>query len=488
MKNLFKAKDPPEINILMQRNEEQSNKLSIAVCFGVSIILAFMAVSVLFLDTLVVSRFATLSFIGATAVFGFAICFVCKFCLKDSRLVMYVSMIGLVIVCAVMDWGVSYFVYLLIVFPILISCRYFSWKFTLKVGILTVVLSYLVAVINVSFHLGVIDLNAVMSARQVVLPPNTDLYQVVLDNGNVDWENYASFYLGVIQVNKSLFFALICGICTVLAAKGRQMICEQSEITKNIIKLDSEMQMAGRIQKSLITHEEGDNHDAMNRFDISTLMEPAKDVGGDFYDYFMPDANHLVITVADVSGKGISAGLFAVKTQTLIREEAKTSLNPEKIVTVVNKNLCENNTEVLFVTAWLGVIDLDTGVMKYVNAGHNPPLIMNKDTGYCYLSDEHNTVLGALETIEYFSNSLTLNPGDRVLLYTDGVTEAAKENGEMYGEKRFGALVNSNQSLCGDETIKDIREDIKSFTDGHEQSDDITILLCCYNGCKSEDR
>ena len=220
----------------------------------------------------------------------------------------------------------------------MISCRYFSWKFTLKVGILTLILSYLVATIHACFRIGIIDLNIVMLARQVIIPEGSDLYQVVLDSGNVDWESYTEVYLGSFQLFKSLFFILIGCICTVIAAKGRQMMVEQSEITENIMKMDFEMQMAGRIQKSLVTHEANDNHDDKNRFVISASMTPAKEVGGDFYDYFMPDDNHLVITIADVSGKGISAALFAVKARTLIREEAKSSLNPVEIVSIVNNH------------------------------------------------------------------------------------------------------------------------------------------------------
>lgn len=484
MENSYdKNKKALHFDAMMQRNEMQSNNLLISICFGMSIALIFMAMFAILFSTDVINKYATAALIGGTALIGFAICFVCKFCLKNPHSIMYISMTGLIFVCAVLNLSISYYVYLLIVFPVLISCRYFSWKFTLKVGILTLILSYLVATIHACFRIGIIDLNIVMLARQVIIPESADLYQVVLDSGNVDWESYTEVYLGSFQLFKSLFFILISCICTVIAAKGRQMMAEQSEITENIMKMDFEMQMAGRIQKSLVTHEANDNHDDKNRFFISASMTPAKEVGGDFYDYFMPDDNHLVITIADVSGKGISAALFAVKARTLIREEAKSSLNPVEIVSVVNKNLCENNTEELFVTAWLAVIDLNSGVVNYVNAGHNPPMIMTASKGYYYLKDEHNMFLGTIETIEYLPSSFKLCQGERILLYTDGVTEAAKETGEMYGEQRFLNLVNSNQLLDGNETIATLREDIELFSDGFEQSDDITILLCCYHGC-----
>ncbi len=214
-----------------------------------------------------------------------------------------------------------------------------------------------------------------------------------------------------------------------------------------------------------------------DEFDIYATMTPAKEVGGDFYDFFMTDENHLAIVMADVSGKGVPAALFMVIAKTLIKNYAQSGQEPGDVFTTVNRLLCDGNDAGLFVTAWIGILDLETGVMKYANAGHNPPLIKRTDGKFEYLRSRPGFVLAGMDSIKYKQNELVLNPGDRIFLYTDGVTEATNGEQQLYGEDRLESLLNRCQSDTAEEMLADLKNDIDSFVGEAPQFDDITMLM-----------
>ena len=214
-----------------------------------------------------------------------------------------------------------------------------------------------------------------------------------------------------------------------------------------------------------------------DEFDIYATMTPAKEVGGDFYDFFMTDENHLAFVMADVSGKGVPAALFMVIAKTLIKNYAQMGQEPGDVFTTVNRLLCDGNDAGLFVTSWIGILDLETGVMKYANAGHNPPLIKRTDGKFEYLRSRPAFVLAGMDSIKYKQNELVLNPGDRIFLYTDGVTEATNGEQRLYGEDRLESLLNRCQSDTAEEMLADLKKDINSFLGEAPQFDDITMLM-----------
>lgn len=221
-----------------------------------------------------------------------------------------------------------------------------------------------------------------------------------------------------------------------------------------------------------------------DEIDIYATMDPAKEVGGDFYDFFMLDESHLAVVVADVSGKGVPAALFMVIAKTLIKNHAQSGLAPEEVFTKVNQMLCEGNDAALFVTAWMGVLDFETGVLRYVNAGHNPPLIKLGDGGFEYLRSKAAFVLAGIDGMRYTSSELTMKPGDRLVLYTDGVTEATDSKNELYGEERLKSYLNGH---VGDDVIgllHGLREDMNLFVGDAEQFDDITMLALDFRNLK----
>lgn len=244
-------------------------------------------------------------------------------------------------------------------------------------------------------------------------------------------------------------------------------------------KNESELEIAHSIQKSALSVQYP-RHEA---FDISTLMIPAKQIGGDFYDFFFINENRFAFVIADVSGKGIPAALYMMKAQTLIKNACKNNTNLAKAIRFANNELCEGNDSCMFVTAFIAVVDLIEGVMTFVNAGHTIPLLYTKDK-YRYLKPQRNIVLGARENMDFTAEKITLSSGDRFFVYTDGVTEAENEKAEFYGEQRLADVL-QKVSSSPTKDLNTVLKDIKKFTKTAPQSDDIAMLEFVYNGFKT---
>lgn len=214
-------------------------------------------------------------------------------------------------------------------------------------------------------------------------------------------------------------------------------------------------------------------------FHIFADMHPAKEVGGDFYDFFLTDPDHLWVVIADVSGKGVPAALFMVITKTLIKNQAGFGGKPGEVLTVVNEQLCENNDAGMFVTCFVGMLDIPSGRFTFANAGHNAPLLCRAAGDYEWLRTKPGFVLAGLDGMKFENNETELHPGDRLFLYTDGVTEALNPAEELYGDDRLQQTLNrpdiKNQAIEG--VIQAVKDDIGVFAQGAEQADDITMLL-----------
>lgn len=225
----------------------------------------------------------------------------------------------------------------------------------------------------------------------------------------------------------------------------------------------------------------------INEIDIYASMTPAKEVGGDFYDFFLIDKTHLAVVIADVSGKGVPAALFMVIAKTLIKNHIQLGKTPAEVFTAVNEQLCENNDAGMFVTAFMGVLDFTSGKFVYVNAGHNAPLIKKADGGFEWLKARPGFVLAGMESIRYRQAELTLQKNDVFFTYTDGVTEALNPAQELYGDPRLIEALNTDKAkgLEAEELVNYIRKDVEAFSNGAEQADDITMLALKYIGGNS---
>ncbi|MGN0094019.1 MAG: PP2C family protein-serine/threonine phosphatase [Methanobrevibacter sp.] len=243
-------------------------------------------------------------------------------------------------------------------------------------------------------------------------------------------------------------------------------------------RYETELKLANEIQTSMIPTD-FDEFTRGKDIEIYGLMNPAYDVGGDFYDYLDIDGDSIGFVIGDVSGKGIPAALFMIKTMTLVKDYLKHYNDLKLTFSKVNNGLCLNNNEEYFVTSWLAKFDLSSGDLSFVNAGHNQPLVCIGGE-VRYLDTKPGLVLAAMEDIPYRENSIRLSKGDFIVLYTDGVTEANNNYEGFYGEDRLKHVVEMNKDKHPKEIIRAIKEDVADYTDNAEQFDDTTLLILKY--------
>lgn len=244
-------------------------------------------------------------------------------------------------------------------------------------------------------------------------------------------------------------------------------------------RMEAELELARNIQASALP---GDGSIFGNRkeFEIYGMMDPAKEVGGDFYDFYLTEQTRLNFLVADVSGKGIPAAMFMMTAKTELRNLTLAGNTIGKTFTEANRMLCEHNDTGMFVTAWQGQLNLENGTLRYLNAGHNPPLLCRKDGTFEYLRGKHGFILAGMEGMIYHSNNIILQPGDVLFLYTDGVTEATDKDNRMYGEERLRDTLNSLKKLSVRDICRSVQNDVNSFVGEAPQFDDITMLALKY--------
>ncbi len=259
------------------------------------------------------------------------------------------------------------------------------------------------------------------------------------------------------------------------------------EISAERQRMESELEIAKSIQQSTLP-KRFSPEERRKEFEIYANMAAAREVGGDFYDFFMLDDNRLVFLIADVSGKGIPAALFMMTTSTLIRNTMRDSARPEELMARINAQVCKTNDQDFFVSVFLCIVDLRTGALCCVNAGHNQPLVMREDGEWKYMECRPSLVVGALEGTAYSSFETSLSPGERIFLYTDGVTEAMNAAGDLFGEQRLKSCLDK-LSVAGcpsSEILSKVREDVSAHAAGEPQSDDITMVVFEYVGAGSE--
>lgn len=297
----------------------------------------------------------------------------------------------------------------------------------------------------------------------------------------------------MVKINKSL--AMITGgnLDTVVNVRTNEEFASLSDdinstvvtlkhyIAEAAARIDRELEFARSIQHSAIPTV-FPPYPGHGEFDIYATMDTAKEVGGDFYDFYFVGENRLGFLIADVSGKGIPAAMFMMTAKTIIKGYAESGKPVDEVFTTANEKLCESNDAGMFVTAWMGVLDTVTGKVEFANAGHNPPLVRHAGGGFEYLRSKPCFILAGMDGIKYRKNEFTLAPGDEIYLYTDGVTEATDSENNLYGEERLLALLNSMGDLSGEEICRAVKADMDAFVGDAPQFDDITMLYLKYNG------
>ena len=379
---------------------------------------------------------------------------------------------GLLAVCALLASTLGHNATMVMAIPVILSIRYCDSRFTRGVALVSVVMFFLASLGNAYF--GILNLNMYKLQPGTTLTITDNLRHAVQALG-VD--NLAYFKSLIVNeyIPRLLIFSVIGFSCIRIAARGRSMTELQAEVTSKASRIETELNLATEIQAGMLPciFPAFPDHGELQLFASNA---PAKEVGGDFYDYFRIDNDHVALVMADVSGKGVGAALFMTISKILIKNQLLSSQSPAKALTEANRQLCENNEAGLFVTTWAGIYCISTGTLVYTNAGHNPPIVHHKDGKCEYIKGINGLVLAGMEGVSYSESQITLKKGDEIFLYTDGVTEATSINEELYGEDR---LINCLDKHINDNVknqVNAVLEDINIFINGAEQFDDITML------------
>ncbi len=256
------------------------------------------------------------------------------------------------------------------------------------------------------------------------------------------------------------------------------------EETKRNERIAKELEIASEIQKQTLPKERS-IVSKKNEFEIYANLTPAKEISGDFYDFFLMDDKHLFFAVADISGKGIPASLYAMVAKYIIKMLAKNKYSIEKIAFTANNEFCQDNEYNIFITMLFGSLDLGTGTLTYCNAGHNPPFVLKQDSRLIELDSQINPALGILENIEYKTSIYELDNGDLFFSYTDGLTDSNDTDSNLYGEKRLKNALKKNYGMNPENFISSILNELTIYSAGTEPFDDITLLAIRYNGVKN---
>ncbi|RJR25289.1 MAG: HAMP domain-containing protein [Desulfobacteraceae bacterium] len=266
-----------------------------------------------------------------------------------------------------------------------------------------------------------------------------------------------------------------------MKASLKKYIADLKETTAAKERIESELKIAHDIQMSILPKTFPPFPDRYE-FELYAMIEPAREVGGDLYDFFFLDETNLCFAIGDVSGKGVPASLFMAVTRTLIKTKATQGLEPGKLLTRVNQDLCVDNDAMMFVTLFLGILDVRTGELQYSNAGHNPPYILGHSGETRAVKEKGGAALGVMEDCEYRSHNVIMRPGETLFLYTDGVTEAADAAQNLFSDQRLVTELSLNGNKPVRDIVSSLMARVKAFSHEVEQTDDITMLVIRYRG------
>ncbi len=315
---------------------------------------------------------------------------------------------------------------------------------------------------------------ALLAGKRIVKPLNSMTRQIgQLGEGNLEFKMKDSYRTGdEVEVLAESF--------ATLSHKTVEYIEQVKTVTAEKERIGTELHLAQQIQEGMLPSVFPPYPERVE-FDLYASMNPAKEVGGDFYDFFLIDEDHLALVMADVSGKSVPGALFMMVSKAILKNNAMMSKSPAEILTVTNETICSNNKMEMFVTVWLGILEISTGRILASNAGHEYPVVCRKGGSFEVFKDKHGFVVGGYEGVKYKEYELDLQPGDKLFLYTDGVPEATDANKELFGTQRMLDALNSHNGspaevLCG------VQDSVNEFVATAEQFDDLTMLCLEYKG------
>ena len=316
---------------------------------------------------------------------------------------------------------------------------------------------------------------ALVLGKRIVAPLNNITRRISeLSEGNLEFKMDDAYRTGDEVEELAESFAAI-------SHKTVMYMDKVVKVTAEKERIGAELSLATNIQASMLPHI-FPAFPERSEFDIFASMDPAKEVGGDFYDYFLVDDDHLCMVIADVSGKGVPAALFMMASKIILQSVAMQGHSPAEILRITNASICSNNEAEMFVTVWLGILELSTGRLTAANAGHEFPAIKPANGKFELYKDKHGFVIGGMDGVRYKEYELQLEPGSKVFVYTDGVAEATSAEKELYGTDRMVEALNSDPSATPEQILRNVRASVDGFVKDAEQFDDLTMLCVEYKG------
>ncbi len=282
-----------------------------------------------------------------------------------------------------------------------------------------------------------------------------------------------------------IIFATVAAAVYMFSVIMRDQTAKYEQQRNEKSRIETELTMASSIQADMLPNVYP-AFPERPEFDIYASMDPAKEVGGDFYDFFLIDDDHLCLTIADVSGKGVPAALFMMASKIILANNALISKSASATLTAANHAICSNNREDMFVTVWLGILELSTGKLTAANAGHEFPIIRKPDGNFELFKDKHGFVIGGTDGIQYKEYEIQLEPGSKLFVYTDGIPEANNGHKELFGTDRLVAALNKDPSLAPKALTEQVKRSVDEFVKDAEQFDDLTMLCLEYRGYENE--
>ena len=320
---------------------------------------------------------------------------------------------------------------------------------------------------------------SLIMSRRIVKPLNTITKRISeLDENNPVFKMDDTYRTGDEVQELAESFADI-------SRKSIEYLDTVKRVTAEKERIGTELSLATQIQAAMLPHIVPAFPDRKD-FDILGSMDPAKEVGGDFYDYFLTDDDHLCLLIADVSGKGVPAALFMMASKIILQSVAMMGGSPGEILNKTNEAICSNNEAEMFVTVWIGILELSTGKMTCANAGHEYPVFKRPDGNFELYKDRHGFVVGGMEGVKYKEYEIQLSPGSKLFLYTDGVPEATDKDLEAFGTERMIGALNENLDAAPIEVLKGVRKAVDGFVKDAEQFDDLTMLCLEYKGPRKD--
>lgn len=462
-------------------NEVQANlfvaRILIYTAIIAALIMLLSAVHVFTIDNSVMVRY--LGFAIAEMLIPAGICIYFK---GEKPWLKVLLMSAYVIVLARLHMVLGHNIVLCLVFPVALSVRYYSRPLTSFVSGFTVITYLAASYYGITHQITRVDLNMLELPGGTVLEfPEYTVLRDVIDPSLIDYDRLFLHFLQHSFLPKFVLFTMIAIICTMIAGRGRMAIYAQKAETEKTERLATELNLASNIQTNVLPNI-FPVYPERKEFTLHASMTPAKEVGGDFYDFFFIDDDHIALVMADVSGKGIPAALFMMVARTLIKNRTMLGGSPSEILYDVNNQLCEGNVAELFVTVWIGILEISTGKGMAANAGHEHPAISRHGDEFSLSVYRHSPAVAAMEGMRFKEHEFEMKPGDTLFVYTDGVAEATDAANELFGTERMLDALNKDPEAMPEQILENVMDGINEFVQGAEQFDDITMLSLKYFG------